>query len=217
MGADYYFYTEALIDDFKGETKWFSIDPLLTHVDKGVVKYLPVETYWDGSRSYFSNTWNKLLTIMSPIPLSSLSDFQSYVDVMSEYIEQEDIENMDTPLLYSFYYDDLKDIVPNDNQYTRGMYIPKYLKYLYDEGDIEELMYRSEEEALTPKEYAQCASKNESIRDVFVYVEFDEPSSWQAGIKNLNKHIRNRIEDFESCNYWKYDVIKYRIIAHLSV
>lgn len=67
MSTYYSFYSEAFIDG-----KWISIDPLIFTMYKG--DYCLAETFASGSRSYFSDAWDELKQLSSPISVNELSD-----------------------------------------------------------------------------------------------------------------------------------------------
>ncbi len=213
MGADYFVYTEAKIGD-----KWVSIDPRVPKlVDKrsswqephqydGTVEYKPQLTYWNGSRSYFGESYNKLRQLGWEIKFADLSDevkkeWSSSLEAEQE--ERDDRFYYPTPIYVD--YNDFKKCV-DYNRYDYHHLVHKDQWVLFETGEIEDIYGVEHEEfaELTPEE-KQC----------YEYHEWDEPMGWNDHFKTLLRCVNQRITDFEDINNlnWGDSGIQYRLIV----
>ena len=214
MGVDYFVYTEAKIGD-----KWISIDPNIPKlIDKrkdykephrydGDYELKHTETYWNGSRSYFRQTYDKLREIGSEIKFTDLSD-----GVKKEW--QSSVENEEKcddgwqwyrPIQVD-YKEFLKYVHPKQFD-SHGM-VHKDVVFQFENGDLED-MY-----AVDHDEYAELTPEE---RKSYVYYEWDDTMGWNSHFKDLAKCVCRRVSDFKELN-WLYDDynITYRIIVIAS-
>ena len=78
MSSNYYMYTDVCVDG-----KWVCINNKVKNIEKN--KELISETYWNGSRSYFHKTADKIEEIGNRIEYQELSDEVKSVFRYSEY------------------------------------------------------------------------------------------------------------------------------------
>lgn len=214
MGADYYIYTEVKIND-----KWISIDPLVpklvdtrkswreSHKYNGEVEYEHQLTYWNGSRSYFGETFDKLGEIGYTINFADLSD--EVKEHWAGTVEAEaNGERMYAPPPVCVDYEKFKRYV-DVNRFDYHRLVHKDQWTLYKAGEIEDL-YGVDHDAfveLTPEE-----------RQCYEYHEWDEPMGWNTYFKHILKCVEKRIIDFEDVNnIWGDSNMQYRIVAIISV
>ena len=216
MGVDYFVYTEAQIGD-----KWISIDPFVPklvdnrkswqepHQYDGSVKYKCQPTYWNGSRSYFGDAYNKLRELGYSTKFVSLSD--TVKSEWSKSVERElkcEESPFDYPTTICIDYETFKEYV-NYNRYDYHRLVHKDQWVMFETGEIEDL-YEVEHDdyaSLTPEE-----------RQCYEYHEWDDSTGWNKYFKILNRLVEQRINDFEDQNglIWDSYKIKYRIVVIAS-
>ena len=210
MSTSYYIYTEAKIGD-----KWIGIDPSIPkmndlredyskpHNYDGTYKLESSETYWNGSRSYFHEAFDRLQDLGYSIPFSELSNEVKTHWSCSLAAEQRGEETYTKPIQVEF--DAFKNSF-NPKAYQCHGLVHKDVWFCYQSGEIEDI-YTTEHEDFKrlTKEERQC----------FEYHEWDDSMGWNKYFKLLLEKISRRIEDFEDINGLNFgnQEIQYRIVA----
>lgn len=217
MSTYYNFYTEGRIN---GE--WHCIDPVgirVTPHDNQIAQKL-YQTYWNGSRSYFGDAYNKLMEYAWHIRFSDASqEFQKSIldSILGSYSVKSDPESYDMTKNEAVEYFDnnllaislssLSSIVPQQGEHELHGVYHKNVIAAFKRGDIEDL-YDAE---MSPAEYAALEG---DMRKVYEYFEWDDPMSWRIGITRLYAKVRSRLDDFASENFFEPDDV--RIIMYTS-
>lgn len=218
MSTEYYVYTEVNIGG-----KWIGVDPMLPKmIDKRDDYHKPHQydgsydmkrncTYWNGSRSYFGNAYDKLRDIGSEIKYAELSDEvkEDWQHALKEEEAGEDIDSwFPAPKPICVDYNTFKNNVDKNSFDYHGL-VHKDQLFMYENGDLEDLYCAEHEEftELTPEE-----------RQCYVYHEWDESMGWNRYFKILLDRVSERIYDFEDINgfNWDNNNFQYRIVVITS-
>ena len=202
MSADYFFYVEVKINN-----KWYCINPKYPHFKYDYKKYEVLDeyeyeqevTYWNGSRSYFSATYEKLQEIGEPIRYSELSEELKTLYKNSCEAEENDEMLWCRPVAID--YDRLINYIKDDEYDSHGL-VHKDVLFGYRNGDIEEIYPLDHEEVkeLTPDEMKS-----------YEYHEWDSWYGWSWGIKEVKRRAISNVRDFFDLNYMIHDY-KIRVI-----
>lgn len=168
MSAYYYLYT-AYYDEEKGEYK--RIDPYFRNKEGKLVQ---TELVWSGSRSYFSDTWDKLNEIANDtyskeikgIKGLNLADFR---DEETDYATS----------LFVVSFDTLREYTPESNRFEQ---VGFKMRTSDDEDIKDECGY-----LLTPEEYSQL---DDEAKKCYEFYEFDSYFSWQYHFKYILERLR---------------------------
>lgn len=191
MSSYYSIYTEAKIND-----NWVCIDasvPKLERDDnhklKSIYKQHLTETYWNGSRSYFGTTYDKLREIGSYSKLADLSpqvqqQFRKYLDD-----EKDNDDCWIHPIVVS--WGSFAEYVDLNKFDSHGLVHKDYL-FAWENGDIEEIY---------PVEHDVFSELMDEEKQAYVYHEWDSPWDWNSHFKEIYKNARHRISDFKDVNY----------------
>ena len=207
MGTDYFIYVEAQIGN-----KWISIDPVVPKLHKdddgnydGTYELSHCHSYWNGSRSYFGETFTKLRRIGYEMKFSDMSE-----EVQTHWKHAIEVEGDDTdePNWYAspvcVDYDVFCRYVDKKKFDSHGI-VSKDMLFAYENGDTEELYSVDHDDfiELTPEE-----------RQAYTYHEWDEPYGWNGHFKDIYDAVYPHITDFNEENWiWDDDGIKYRLVV----
>ena len=200
MASTYIFYVEANIDG-----KWYCINSLVKHFNdsyENKFEYVLADTYWSGSRSYFSRAYDKFYELGSNIKFSDLSDElkQRY----STYVEKEanNEENWIKPI--AVYFDDLVSYV-DEKKFDKHGLVHKDKIFSYEHGDLEEL-YETDS--------SELSGLTEQQLSAYSYYEWDDKFEWNWGLKEVKRFAVFDVNRFEASNIRFCDEkINYRIIG----
>lgn len=198
MSSDYYFYTEALVDG-----TWYGIDPRvlrLQHGDSGMTWQVN-HTYWNGSRSYFGETFEKLEEISVPIKLEDTSAEFRMNKIMNWRGDDKDIAPYYDKALRVLPMEKLLALKPDkDTHEIHGIYHKDRI-VLFEDGTLEDLY----EEDISPEAYSALDAE---AKRVYKYYEWDNPMSWRHYIPILISAVNARVAEFESVNYCDCDGVR---------
>lgn len=214
MSTSYYVYVEAKVGN-----KWISIDPYIPQlIDKrkdykephqynGDYELKHAETYWNGSRSYFGQTYDKLRDIGTTIAFADLSD-----DVKKEWkgSVEDEAKDDDGWQWYKPIQVDYKTFLKyvHPKQFDSHGMVHKDIIFQYENDELEDMYAIDHEEyvALTPEEKAS-----------YTYHEWDDAMGWNTHFKILAECIGQRVSDFKALNWLHDDCdISYRIVVIAS-
>ena len=204
MSVYYNFYTEAFLKD-----EWHCIDPVGLYVRfNGEIHQELYSTFWNGSRSYFGEAWDRLRENAGAIRFSETSpEFQKHIldsledsyawaeeDEEAHVVHrQELIQFMDKNLL-TIPYKVFIDMLPDEHEHTYHGVYHKDAITAFNNGELEDLYERE----LSTEEYAKLDG---DMRKVYAYFEWDDPMSWITGLRRLAEHVTFRVRDFTRENY----------------
>lgn len=163
-------------------------------------------TYWNGSRSYFSDTYYKLLEISRPIKFEDLSLELRIQMSVGWRGEEEDARKYYDDVLRVCSFADLRSICPNGEHEHHGLYHKDKI-VCFRTHETEDLF----EEDITPEKYAELP---EEARKVYQYFEWDDPMSWRAHIPEIVRKVSQRVNEFEDMNFLDCDDV--RVIFYQS-
>ena len=133
MSTSYYIYTEVCVDG-----KWICINNKVKDIKNN--KEVISETYWNGSRSYFGKTADKIEEIGSRLEYDELSDEVKSVFQGSEYFRG-----------FSVTPDAMSSCFPKDKTLKEFCgFVQKEILFLYQTGEIDDIYER-----LSAEEYSE--------------------------------------------------------------
>ena len=206
MSASYTFFVEAKING-----NWRCINNLVPHFEKerdsgeceNKCEYVMTDTYWNGSRSYFSRAFEKYCELGTKIRFEDLS-----FELRNRYKKWTEDESKNDP--FAEYYSpvalDFNVLVTyvDDKKFDHHGLIHKDQVFEYENGDIEEL----------------CCPEHDEIKDLspeemkaYEYYEWDDWWGWNWGLKELKRRVVLDVQRFEEINDIYYKKPEYRIIA----
>ena len=210
MSTSYYVYTEVKING-----KWIGIDPQypkLNNIEKdykkpdkydGSYQYQHNETYWNGSRSYFGQTFDRLEQIGHLVKFSEMSDEvqQHWQRALMDELNNEQYQCC-TAVQVDF--DTFKNSF-NPKAFELHGLIHKDIWFAYQNGDIEDIYN---------VEHQEFKSLTKGERQCYEYHEWDDSMGWNTYFKVLLEKISQRIADFEDINgFWGDKMLQYRLIV----
>ena len=203
MSASYILYVEAKVKD-----EWRCINCKVPKYDGKTgnspeFEYLLSETYWNGSRSYFHNTYDKLRELGCDISFSDLSpELKERYKRSLEMEERGETTFLLLPVAVD--YKTLDNFVSEDEYDMHGL-VHKNSLFLYKKGDLEELW---------PVEHEELEGLSDKELEAYQYYEWDNDFGWNWGLKTVKKCASRDIHNFEMMNnIWFEDKIDYRIIC----
>lgn len=199
MSADFFIFTEAKV---KG--KWYAIGgdvPHFVKTDEGLsLEMRPTETYWNGSRSYFGETYDKLRNIGRAGRFSELSEVVQRLFHSS--VEHEE----DGELLYS-------DVIIVDygvfrkyaetSEHDRHGFVHKDAIFAFENGESEELW---------STDYEDIAELSKEEKRQYRYYEWDDPYGWLCHFKDIKSAAENEVSKFSNANLF-VDIGEYRLVV----
>lgn len=200
MGNTYILHTEAKINN-----EWRCIDGyyMLKRYDDSEEKLVLAHTYESGSRSYFSDTYDKLSMIGKSILFSELSK-----EIQNEYPDFKYEENfLGEGEEEEAYYKvvslrDFDACVPMG--FSRHGIVHKDKISDFENRETDEIWDESEEIAEIP----------EIARSVYQYYEWDAPYEWPYHFKKLKKMIDETVNKYFD-NAWYFGEREVRIVVFM--
>lgn len=194
MGAYFYILVAAKKKD---EKIWHRIDPFVKGKEPN--SFTQVETYYNGSRSYFSRTWDKL----EEIGISGYEK-EKYEDGFFD-----GFGNLEE-LYYGFLtidYQTFLNKVPAKNVFQKTGFVLK--------DDLEECDGELDTDCLTyisAKEHHKLSAEEQKC---YTFVEFDDDYGWQTHFKDIKESVQQTISlnqtaysDGAYAGYdWEYSLI----------
>ena len=193
MGADYYLYTEVKRTD----GRWHALNGMYYNESTG--HYELAETYHSGSRTYFSQTYNKLREIGSLIKAGDLSK-----EVLNKELW---LDVNDNDYIISVSVNTINQTIPQTSRHQCCGYVHK--SHIWDfEIDGDEI-----EDYLTTEEY--CSLSNEEKRE-YEFYEWDDPMGWYLTLKEIKEIIKFQIDEYMRVNYALNEPPEVRLICIAS-
>lgn len=198
MSTYYYVYTEAKIHG-----RWVGIDPMLPKYENDGAKELRYhETYWNGSRSCFSEAYSKLEQIGVRGKFIECSE-----EVKQQFKHSLENEQSEDESLGGGYYPVFVDWnIFNKyidlNKYDSHGLIHKDSLFAYQNGDIYELY---------PVEHEDIEGLTTEELQAYTYYEWDDGMGWNGHFKDIYRKVQSRINDFKDINYL-YEDIEVRLV-----
>lgn len=196
MSTYYFVYVEAKVNN-----KWYLISGRSPRIqDDGTVDFKPNETYYNGSRSYFSNTFDKLRDIGTYGTFADASD--DIKEIYKYAVESEnDGRTVYEDIIFVKYGDFIKWADTEEHD-SHGV-IHKDHIFAFENGDLEELY---------GEEHDDLKDLTEEERSQYSYYEWDDPFGWLAHFKDILSLVRPEITKFGEVNICP-DVQEYRIVV----
>ena len=168
MSVSYYLYTEGLI-----QGKWKCINSYLPMGDS----YHLIETYYSGSRTYFSAACNKLEELGYVITPADLSDT---------------LQNKATDwgCLYAIEVAAMEKCIPRSQRYEHHGYVLKSDIFQLEAGELEAVY-----EWLNPCEYARLDNE---VQKSYQYYEWNDEMGWYKYFLLLLERVRWQRDNWES-------------------
>ena len=205
MSASYIFFVEAKING-----KWRCINSRVPHFEKkdGVFEdkceYRLHETYWNGSRSYFSRAFEKYCELGHKCKFADISP--ELRDLYAKWCEDE----LNGGDVFTSYYQpvvlDYNTLISSvdEKKFDHHGLVHKDYIFEYENGDLEEIFCaeRDETKDLSPEELK-----------AYEYYEWDSWWDWNWGLKELKRRVVFDVQRFEDANDIFYTKMEYRIVA----
>ena len=191
MGADYYIYTEI-----KRNGEWHSLNG--KHYKERTGTYEITPTYTNGSRSYFSNTYNKLRDIGNIVNRPELS---------TETLAAEDWFSDDSDRAIVVSLTELRNAMPKNNRHEHCGYVYKEDIYNY-ENENEEIY-----DWLSPDAYMTLS---EDVKKAYEFYEWNDPAGWVVHFKEIIALVNAQIQSYMQVNYLWDEPDDIRIVCLLS-
>ncbi|MBO7462030.1 MAG: hypothetical protein J6T96_05495 [Bacteroidales bacterium] len=205
MSTYYYIYTEVNMNG-----KWVCINGLVpefkydyeTHKYKDEREYKLCETYWNGSRSYFGQTYEKLHDLGRRVEFRDLSTELQEKWKSSVESENSGESTWNYPSIVD--WDRLRTYIKPDEYDSHGI-ISKDALFAYNHGDIDEL-YADDE--------IDFSKLSDEEKKAYQYHEWDSSYGWTWGIKKVVDEVSHDISRFEDQNNIFFDDnVKYRVVV----
>jgi hypothetical protein len=190
VGADYYLYTEVKQDD-----GWHVLNGRYYNVSKNRLEM--AETYYSGSRTYFSRTYDKLRDIGTIIKTNELSP---------EVLEKEDwLDENDRVVSVSI--NELRQSIPKTSRHQCCGYVHKsqIWNYEIENGEIDEYLSAEEYDELSD------AEKNE-----YEFYEWNDPMDWYLHFKEIVSIVNFQIGEYMRVNHLWHEPTNIRLICIAS-
>lgn len=193
MGADYMIYTEV-----KRNNKWHAVNGM--YYSDSEKQYVLAETYWNGSRTYFSRTYDKLNELGRVIRPRDLSE---------EVLKKEDWlkeEDDDMPII-SVDWKTLLSAIPKTDRKELCGYVHKRVLWEYENEDAEIDDYLSGEE---------YNALSDAEKKEYEFYEWDDPLSWYSYLRVIKEKARHEIHSYMSVNGLWDEPEDFRIVCIVS-
>lgn len=191
MGADYYVYTEI-----KRDNKWYALNGKYYNEHTNTYEIGP--TYTNGSRTYFSNTHNKLKEDGYVITSSELSD-----DVLAA----EDWFADDSDRAVAISLSDMRNALPKSNRHEYCGYV--YKQDIYDYENKGDDIY----EWLPPEEYMALP---EDVKKAYEFYEWSDPAGWFVHYKDILAIVNHQVLEYMNVNHLWNEPEDIRIVCLAS-
>ena len=193
MGADYYIYTEVKRKD----SIWHALNGQYYNESSAADEI--AETYWNGSRTYFSQTYNKLKEIGTVIKPSELS---------AEVLAKEDwLDESDGDYVVSVSLHNLRNALPKTTRRQCCGYVHKSDLWEYEANGSEI------EDSLTADEYNELSDPEKKEYEFF---EWDDPMGWYVHLKEIISIVDFQIGEYMRVNHMWDEPSDIRIICIAS-
>jgi len=202
MSTYYYIYTEVNING-----KWICIDGMVPEIkrnssnsifNENKIEYKIEETYWNGSRSYFGEAYDKLYLWGKQIGFKNLS--QELKDRWKSRLESElEKKYCEPALVVNYKYID-KNIDYSKFDFHCVMHKDRIFKF--ESGDIEEMW---------PQEN-DFSKVSDIEKQEYQYYEWDDPMGWNHALKDVKRCVEHEISRFRSRNDIWDDTFEYRVV-----
>lgn len=200
MGDTYLVYTEI-----QRGNRWECIDPYLPKLNKntGQTEMRLLTTYENGSRSYFSSTYDKVRELGRIWP-----------DDLSETLQKLFPRRHNEDPSWQQYYNEacyvvplqaLKDALPPAGIYQYHGVYHKDAIYAFEHDELDELY-----ESITSEEYKDLP---EEMRKCYQYYEWNSPWDWPDHFKTIIERANIRIYDWKEFNY-EFDEPEVRLVFY---
>ena len=191
MSASYYIYAETLIDGF-----WRCICPYVKNLKKD--KLSMIETYYSGSRSYFSETFDKLRELGVNADKTTISK-----EISSRHEESWQDDNY--PYVFAVDYDVLKKYAPKNNEKEMHGYVSKNDIFEYEKGDLDEIW-----NYLNGEEFRSLSSEEKKY---YQYFEWNSADGWYRYFGEIKDSVDRQLENFCDVNGIWGETPKTRLIV----
>ncbi len=196
MSADYFIYTELKLNG-----KWISIDGTVptyeynykSHRYEDKYEYRINETYYNGSRSFFWKTYEKLKEIGYCCKFSDLSRELKHIYSKSIEDEKHGHNPWWCPICIDF--KTFEEYVKQDKYDSHGL-LHKDRIFEWENDELEE-MY--------PIDHDDYIELSDEERKQYIYYEWDDPYGWNGHFKEIEKKATSVIDAFKSANYMNDD------------
>ena len=185
MSSSYYLFAEGL-----SEGKWECINTYGKKEDA----YILQETYHNGSRTYFSSTYNKMEALGRRATVDELSD------EMQKWIG--DSSDMGLCIVDVA---DMQKTMPRSQKYEHHGFVEKSVIFTHESEDFEEIY-----EWLSPDEYSELP---EESRKCYSYYEWNDPMGWYRYFLDILERVRWHQYDLQNTHSFSYKLEKVRIVA----
>ena len=166
MGNEYHIYTEAKIDN-----KWVCINPYAPKFDKDLdlTGHNLTQTYWNGSRSYFSETFNKIKNEGYSVKYEDISD------TLKKYYTEDRAD------IYAFAIpvNTMKKCVGNGKETECSGFVTEEAIFDYKHNGYEIVDH------LTTQEYLELP---EEARKLYKAFNWNNPFGWYEHFKDILAH-----------------------------
>ena len=193
MGADYYIYTEVKRKD----NTWHALNG--QYYNEHVNSYEITPTYWNGSRTYFSQTYYKLKDIGFVIKPSQLSP-----EILSKesWLEEDDGNHVVCVSL-----NELRDAIPKTNRHQCCGYVHKSQLWNYEANGEEIDGY------LSAEEYNELS---DAEKKEYEFYEWDDPMGWYVHLKEIVGIVDFQVNEYISVNHMYNEHPEIRIVCIAS-
>ena len=185
MSSSYYLYSEALIDG-----KWTCLNAYM----KTGEKYVMAETYYSGSRTYFSSTFEKLEEIGQQINKDNLSPEL-----------QEIIGDINGSQSFFISLCDLQKAMPFSQKYENHGYVEKSIIFLFESEEVENIF-----EWLSSKEYMEL---DEEAKKIYQYYEWNSVIGWYIHFVEIMERVKWQKYDWTMAHNYFGRIENIRLLA----
>lgn len=203
MSTNYFIYTEVKLN-----SKWICINGKMPKLKydykagqyKDSFDYSLVETYFNGSRSSFGTTYEKLLSIGRKGKFSDASDV---IQQICEYCVEKEKQGENTYTMPIYIdYGNFKSFV-DYKKFDRHGIISKDVIFSYENGDLEEIY----------EDVDNFGKLSDEEKKKYKYYEWDDISSWNYYFKIIGKKIEQQLSDFKELNYIFDEELPIRLVC----
>lgn len=193
MGADYYIYTEY---KDKKSNRWKPLNGLF--FDEKLTQYKLGPTYVNGSRTYFSRTYDFLRSI------GYVADIK---DISPEILESEDWVSDENTIVAASLTSLKNALQPIANRKECCGYVNKSTVWNYVANGTEI------DEWLTAQEYNELS---DAEKKTYEFLEWDDSTSWPIHIRDIVNLVVAQKHFYYEVNYDDLDDEEIRIVCFVS-
>lgn len=187
MSSNYYIYTEVCV-----EGKWICVNNKVKDVKNN--KEFISETYYNGSRSYFHETADKIEEIGNHLEHAELSDEVKGIFKDSEYFRA-----------FSVTPNAMSSCFPEDKTLKEFCgYVQKETLFLYQTGEIDDIY-----ECLSAEEYSELSDEQKNF---YQFYEWNSADGWYVHFKEILEHFYWQKYEWETVNYGRENKYSYRLV-----